>query len=452
MESPSWNQDILLISKDLELKKKLSDSFGDETSLTIEQEPEKIKKLILQKNFQVMIVDAKNFKTDEGLDPKNYLEICDRSSHKDSGIVIIVLTNKALLQNQIMAELSGVTATLDRRDFSMAQVHFIIRVFRKRTFRAIVWNDIPIGYKPPVELYYYMPLNKRYAVAMVPEKPFNDNLRKKLQQQHCYQLFAQGKDILTVLEDLKIKNTNDDLISPRIRNFRRKYKNYLAQFFNLTMEGNLSYGKMLFDRGAEIVSDIQSTIERFANPVDCLKQLPFERYSDLAHPLNIAIYLLVFGNHLKINETETLAHIALFHNIGTSDIPQAIFLKKPQDRNHEENLTYQKHVEHSLAHMKRVRLPLEDWCDDVVHQHHECYDGTGYPNGLIGKRIHPLSQLLSIAGAFDHHRSLSNDSTRQSLYSAWTSFKNTKYFEDTKTKKPFDPEWLLKIDTLILNN
>jgi HD-GYP domain-containing protein (c-di-GMP phosphodiesterase class II) len=37
----------------------------------------------------------------------------------------------------------------------------------------------------------------------------------------------------------------------------------------------------------------------------------------------------------------------------------------------------------------------------IAHQHHEKYDGTGYPQGLKGEDIHPYARIVAVADVFD---------------------------------------------------
>jgi putative two-component system response regulator len=48
-----------------------------------------------------------------------------------------------------------------------------------------------------------------------------------------------------------------------------------------------------------------------------------------------------------------------------------------------------------------VRLPWLKMAQMVAHQHHEKFDGTGYPQGLRGEEIHPAARIVALADVYD---------------------------------------------------
>jgi response regulator RpfG family c-di-GMP phosphodiesterase len=69
----------------------------------------------------------------------------------------------------------------------------------------------------------------------------------------------------------------------------------------------------------------------------------------------------------------------------------------------------------------------------IAVQHHEKWDGTGYPNGLKGEEIHIFARITSIADVFD---ALCNDRIYRKAYDMDTVLQ---YFAAEKGKH-FDPE------------
>ena len=88
----------------------------------------------------------------------------------------------------------------------------------------------------------------------------------------------------------------------------------------------------------------------------------------------------------------------LFHDVGKMRIPDNILLKDGA-LTPEERLEIQKHPEYAIEILTNV-----DWFADIipgVTQHHERYDGKGYPYGLAGDDIHEDARIICIADTFD---------------------------------------------------
>ncbi len=85
--------------------------------------------------------------------------------------------------------------------------------------------------------------------------------------------------------------------------------------------------------------------------------------------------------------------------MGKLDVPEPILNKngRPTD---EEWKILRGHPGAAAKFTDSLRPWLGDWVDCST-QHHERYDGTGYPAGLTGDEISPAGRIVSIADAFD---------------------------------------------------
>ncbi|MBI9087752.1 MAG: response regulator [Desulfobacterium sp.] len=97
-------------------------------------------------------------------------------------------------------------------------------------------------------------------------------------------------------------------------------------------------------------------------------------------------------------ELDILNFAGHLHDIGKIGIRDDILLK-PGRLTREE---YEKIKEHPAIGADIVgKLGLWDREQEIIRHHHEYYDGTGYPDGLMGHGIPKLSRILSVADAFD---------------------------------------------------
>ncbi len=89
---------------------------------------------------------------------------------------------------------------------------------------------------------------------------------------------------------------------------------------------------------------------------------------------------------------------ALLHDMGKLTVPAEI-LNKPGKPTPEEWIILSGHP----GEGERILAPLADWLGDAVHaagQHHERWDGKGYPRGLAGEDIALSARIVSVADAF----------------------------------------------------
>lgn len=111
--------------------------------------------------------------------------------------------------------------------------------------------------------------------------------------------------------------------------------------------------------------------------------------------------------HLSDNTIELYAHASMFHDIGKFLVDKTI-LNKPGKLTPEEYEVIKTHPTRGLEILSNVK-----GCDDalleaakkVAYEHHERWDGNGYPDGLKGKEISLEAQAVALADVYDALRS-----------------------------------------------
>ena len=137
--------------------------------------------------------------------------------------------------------------------------------------------------------------------------------------------------------------------------------------------------------------------------VDMVKALATKLYSrseyNKIHHLETARFaeLLAKVMGLTQQQVEQIRVAGLLHDVGILSIPEEI-INKPGLVSNEEMDIIAKHPELGAQLLRPIRA-LKDICD-IVENHHECWDGTGYPRGLKGEEIPVSSRILSIVDAY----------------------------------------------------
>ncbi|HET7775944.1 MAG TPA: HD domain-containing phosphohydrolase [Azospira sp.] len=91
---------------------------------------------------------------------------------------------------------------------------------------------------------------------------------------------------------------------------------------------------------------------------------------------------------------------AMFHDIGKIGVPDHILLKTSRF-DEEEWGKMRQHPEIGARIMMATGLEGAREAAQVIRQHHEHYDGGGYPSGLAGAEITLASRIISIADSYD---------------------------------------------------
>lgn len=118
------------------------------------------------------------------------------------------------------------------------------------------------------------------------------------------------------------------------------------------------------------------------------------------HSHRVAEYSVLIARELGWNEKElsNLKNAAHLHDIGKIAIPDTI-LNKPSKLSEEEFSIIKKHTIIGANILKNISLI--DHVQEIVRNHHERYDGNGYPDGLKGKEIPLHARIVTVADSYD---------------------------------------------------
>jgi hypothetical protein len=119
------------------------------------------------------------------------------------------------------------------------------------------------------------------------------------------------------------------------------------------------------------------------------------------HSERVAAYttLLADQMHLTQVDRDRLTWVALVHDIGKLEVPRRL-LNKPGKPTVQEWKRLQQHPVHGNAIIAPLREWFGPWADSVM-QHHERYDGGGYPQGLAGEEICLGARIITVTDAFE---------------------------------------------------
>ena len=118
------------------------------------------------------------------------------------------------------------------------------------------------------------------------------------------------------------------------------------------------------------------------------------------HSERVVTYSLRLGREYGLNQRQmkALEFGSLLHDIGKIGVPDSI-LRKPGKLTEDEWVRMREHPGHGQQILRGIEF-LEG-AARVVAQHHEKWDGSGYPRGLRGEEIDVCARIFAVADAFD---------------------------------------------------
>jgi response regulator RpfG family c-di-GMP phosphodiesterase len=120
------------------------------------------------------------------------------------------------------------------------------------------------------------------------------------------------------------------------------------------------------------------------------------------HARRVGEYSRLLGqlSGLREDEAEVLLLAAPLHDVGKIAIPDAI-LKKPGGHTEDESRVMRTHAEIGGRMFTSQDLPVFSAAKIIAAQHHERWDGRGYPDGLRGEDIHLYGRISALSDVFD---------------------------------------------------
>ncbi|PKK91039.1 MAG: hypothetical protein CVV64_04525 [Candidatus Wallbacteria bacterium HGW-Wallbacteria-1] len=181
---------------------------------------------------------------------------------------------------------------------------------------------------------------------------------------------------------------------------------------NQSYEDILKRNKRLFDtiaRGEDFdVQELSATVGKISESLSFdsnlfLNLIQMKNTDDYlySHSVNVSVLSLMMGLTLGLSEErmEVLGIGAILHDIGLLKVPEVI-RKKRGELSEAELSEIMKHPSHGTS-MVIGKDALHVDSVNIIYQHHERCDGTGYPEGLKRDDITPMARIVAIADCYE---------------------------------------------------
>ena len=158
------------------------------------------------------------------------------------------------------------------------------------------------------------------------------------------------------------------------------------------------------DQFEELKKRIETILEEILNDDNLMINMTdlktFDEYT-YQHSVNVAVLSMVIGTTLSLSHKEmfNLGIAALLHDIGKIFVNKEV-LNKPRKLDVNEMEIMENHSYLGYKYLKsRYEFSVSTYIG--VLDHHERYDGKGYPNGIQGREIPILGRVLAVCDSFD---------------------------------------------------
>jgi len=267
---------------------------------------------------------------------------------------------------------------------------------------------------------YYMPVDLE---KFRPDSLVNFNLYMKVKDNL---VLYRNQNIIITADDIETLKANGVKVLYIKKEDRKKYREYMEK----NLEGILKNPEVdlktkatyLYESAVNVVEDIfkhpkrgeivkrskrvvNHTVDFILIGPDAfvnLLQIRAHDYYTFTHSVNVCTFAVALGNKIKAFDEKTLRELgvgALLHDLGKSMVDSKI-INKPGKLTPAEWAEMKKHPEYGVMLAKESGLVSEQSML-IIGQHHEKYDGAGYPQGLKGHQISLFGRIGTIVDVFD---------------------------------------------------
>lgn len=275
-----------------------------------------------------------------------------------------------------------------------------------RDYQVIKVVDLTPGTVLDFSLKVFLPRNNKLVQFSHEGDPISDEKFGKLYENHLNTLFIH-KDELEKFRKYTAETFKKLLVPGRVSETDKQMKleKYVRElisdmFYEDTKEDTFTKSQTLLNEVKEIIKLILS--ESDTDIMRKMGSLVNQEGNFYLHLSNVSAYAGLFAIILGFEKPEEMALAGLLHDIGKINLPIEIADLEESEMSPHALEAYKKHPTFSIdiARLKRISLP--DSVIKAILQHHEAFNGTGYPAGISSTKISKEGKLLAIADAFDY--------------------------------------------------
>ncbi len=252
---------------------------------------------------------------------------------------------------------------------------------RDREFSVVIC-DVGIAAKNGFDLIHYVDFTSPKTVVILSGREIDSEETLKIFRAGAFDYFPEPFDMAQV--EATVRRAAEQY---ELKSLKDHYQVHLEE---LISERTVELDKAL----QEVEASYRMALKAL---VQALETRDFETHG---HSERVVTFSLRLGHELGLSKEDLrdLELGALLHDIGKIGVPDAI-LRKPAKLNEEEWVKMKLHPLHGQKILRNI--PFLEGSARVVEQHHEKWDGSGYPHGMRGEDIDLNARIFQVVDAFD---------------------------------------------------
>ena len=270
------------------------------------------------------------------------------------------------------------------------------------------------------DTHVFLPLNKKYVKFSSADDKFSDKKLQKLKKNHIGSVHIDQKDTKKFYEysAKRLKNLGqDDTMSATEKEEKLTHaiSGLFSDIFDSSQKDTFDSGKTLLATSQKIVSNyITNGIND--NWYSNLVRTVGTSKGNYPHASEVSTYASLFAIGLQHKSPEDLALAGFLHDISLTDFPT----DKPEEEwDEEQKAFYNEHPKASINAIKKKKMIINPQIEKAILDHHEMYNGKGFPKGKSGDSICEEAQILSFADQFQYLITVKEGEKRLSPYDVY---------------------------------
>lgn len=219
---------------------------------------------------------------------------------------------------------------------------------------------------------------------------------------HVKQRLAVNKQLETILNTGKksVKYIDQKTTIQELPDARAAIEKASASITRI-MEHDIRKGQLDIANVKEAVEPVLNSVIRNSDAFMWLSKMQDHDSYSYDHSVQNCALGIAFGRHIGLNRKDltTLATGLLLMDIGKIKLPKAL-LAKTIPPTQDEVAIIRKHVAFSVDLLRQAK-GMNEHIINIALTHHERYDGSGYPNGLVGTQTPAFGRMAAIIDCYD---------------------------------------------------
>lgn len=270
-------------------------------------------------------------------------------------------------------------------------------------------NEIKLGSTCPINIYHFMPLNRKFLTLISAGSVIDEPKFQKLGK--ASEIYIK-RDAVTAYYDYLVAN-EDKSASGLMSRCRRQYmamnmayKDLVMVMTNQSEAASFQSGKELWDQVKTLADDFIISLGSVGEAWNIVNNAAFADFTPVDRAPAIAASAGLLSLLANIGNSTEVILAALLADVGLLELPPKTLMKWKQNRldelSAEEKVTYRMHPLRSLNCILSRKIPVEESIREIILNTHERMDKAGFPNQPAPEKIPHTAMLVHLSEIMDN--------------------------------------------------